>query len=150
MRYIPMLPFEEEVVFYKEMNENIFLLKIIPGIHPEILDMIFQKYDAIIIESFGVGGIPQSIREEFFDLCQKYSNKMVVMSTQVAHEGSDMTIYEVGNYMKESCNFLESYDMTSESVIAKVMWMLANKIEENREELFYKKINYDVVFGKRQ
>ena len=35
MRYIPMLPFEEEVVFYKEMNENIFLLKIIPGIHPK-------------------------------------------------------------------------------------------------------------------
>ena len=34
---------------------------------------VFEKYDAIIVESFGVGGIPNSIRDKFFDLCQKYN-----------------------------------------------------------------------------
>ena len=53
MRYIPMLPFEEEVKFYHKLNPNIFLLKLIPGISADILEMIFAKYDAIIIESFG-------------------------------------------------------------------------------------------------
>ena len=55
----------------------------------------------------------------------------MVMSTQVAHEGSDMTVYEVGHDMKKYCRFLESYDMTLESVI-------------------YKNVNYDVIFGKNR
>ena len=112
MRYIPMLPYEEEVRFYEKLDENVFLMKLIPGIRPKVLKSIFENYDCIIVESFGVGGIPQSIAEEFYRLCQEHPDKLVVMATQVAHEGSDMTVYEVGHNMKEYCRFLESYDMT--------------------------------------
>ncbi len=152
MRYIPMLPYEEEVAFYTELNANIFLLKLIPGISPEMLSYIFSHYDAIIVESFGVGGIPKSISETFYGLCRQYPEKTIIMATQVAHEGSDMTVYEVGHEMKTMCNFLESYDMTLESVIAKTMWMLANKAisKENQEDVFYKNINFDVIFGKNR
>lgn len=152
MRYIPMLPFEEEVRFYTQMNENIFLLKLIPGISPQMLTYIFSHYDAIIVESFGVGGIPMSIQKTFYDLCSHYPEKTIIMATQVAHEGSDMTVYEVGNEMKTMCSFLESYDMTLESVIAKTMWMLANReiTKENQEDIFYKNINFDVIFGKNR
>lgn len=152
MRYIPMQPFEEEVAFYAKLNANIFLLKLIPGISPEMLSYIFSHYDAIIVESFGVGGIPKSIAETFYGLCRQYPNKTIVMATQVAHEGSDMTVYEVGHEMKTMCNFLESYDMTLESVIAKTMWMLANEevSKDNQEDVFYKNINFDVIFGKNR
>lgn len=152
MRYIPMLPYEEDVHFFTAMNANIFLLKLIPGISTQMLKFIFSHYDAIIVESFGVGGIPMSIQETFYDLCRQYPEKTIIMATQVAHEGSDMTVYEVGNEMKTVCNFLESYDMTLESVIAKTMWMLANKdiSKENQEDIFYKNINYDVIFGKNR
>ena len=152
MRYIPMLPFEEEVRFYTQMNENIFLLKLIPGISTQMLTYIFSHYDAIIVESFGVGGIPMSIQKTFYDLCSQYPEKTIIMATQVAHEGSDMTVYEVGNEMKTMCSFLESYDMTLESVIAKTMWMLANReiTKENQEDIFYKNINFDVIFGKNR
>lgn len=150
MRYLPMLPYQEEARFYEELDERVFLLKLIPGIAPGILGYIFENYDCIIVESFGVGGIPQSLTEEFYSLCRKYPQKLVVMATQVAHEGSDMTVYEVGHDMKKHCRFLESYDMTLESVIAKCMWMLGNfKVTaENMEELFYRNINYDVLFQK--
>ena len=152
MRYIPMEEYREEVKFYTEINENVFLLKLIPGVQPEILKYIFENYHAIIVESFGVGGIPKSISEDFYGLCRKYPEKIIVMATQVAHEGSDMTVYEVGHEMKARCNFLESYDMTLESVIAKTMWMLANQYvsKENQEDIFYKNINYDVIFGKNR
>lgn len=152
MRYLPMLPFEQEVRFYTKMNENIFLLKLIPGITPQILEYIFGQYDAIIVESFGVGGIPKSIQETFYELCRRYPQKTIIMATQVAHEGSDMTVYEVGNEMKTICSFLESYDMTLESVIAKTMWMLANNevSKENQEDIFYSSVNYDVIFGKNR
>lgn len=152
MRYIPMLPCDGEVRFYEEMNENIFLMKLIPGIRPKLLRSIFESYDCVIVESFGVGGIPQSIAEEFYRLCRRYPQKLVVMATQVAHEGSDMTVYEVGHDMKRYCRFLESYDMTLESVIAKVMWMMGNfdLAQEDAEEIFYRSINYDVIFGKNR
>ena len=68
MRYIPMLPYEEEVRFYEKLDENVFLMKLIPGIRPKVLKSIFENYDCIIVESFGVGGIPQSIAEEFYRL----------------------------------------------------------------------------------
>lgn len=152
MRYIPMEPYQDKVKFYTQMNEKVFLLKLIPGITPEILKYIFEHYDAVIVESFGVGGIPKSISEDFYGLCRQYPDKTIVMATQVAHEGSDMTVYEVGHEMKARCNFLESYDMTLESVIAKTMWMLANQevSKENQEDIFYKNINYDVIFGKNR
>ncbi len=58
-----------------------------------------------------------------------------------------MTVYEVGHNMKEYCRFLESYDMTLESVIAKVMWMLGNYDISSCdiEEVFYHSINYDLI-----
>ena len=152
MRYIPMIPFKEEVHFYEEMNDNIYLMKMIPGMQAKLLESIFAQYDSIVVESFGVGGIPKSISEDFFRLCKQYPEKLVVMATQVAHEGSDMTVYEVGRDIKEECSILESYDMTLESVIAKLMWILGNKVEleGNVEDIFYKSINYDLIFGKNR
>lgn len=152
MRYIPPVPYEEEVQFYEELDENVYLIKMIPGIKPRILRSVFENYDCIIVESFGVGGIPQSIADDFYKLCQEFPNRLVVMSTQVAHEGSDMTVYEVGHDMKKYCRFLESYDMTLESVIAKVMWMLGNReaLSGDLEDIFYKNVNYDVIFGKNR
>lgn len=152
MRYIPMVPYEEEVRFYENMNDNIYLMKLIPGIKPGLLAQIFENYDLIIVESFGVGGIPRSIEREFYRLYQEYPDTHVIMATQVTHEGSDMTVYEVGQRIKDDCNFLESYDMTLESVIAKSMWILAN-IDLKKvamEDIFYKNINYDVIFGKNR
>ena len=148
MRYIPPVPYEEEVRFYEELDENVYLIKMIPGIKPRILRSVFENYDCIIVESFGVGGIA----DDFYKLCQEFPDRLVVMSTQVAHEGSDMTVYEVGHDMKKYCRFLESYDMTLESVIAKVMWMLGNReaLGGNLEDIFYQNVNYDVIFGKNR
>ena len=108
LRYLPMLPYEKPVRFYENLSDNVFLLKLIPGISPVLLPAIFEHYDAIIVESFGVGGIPASIKEPFYELCQKYPEKLIIMCTQVSHEGSDMTVYEVGHEMKTLCNILES------------------------------------------
>ncbi len=43
------------------------------------------------------------------------------MSTQVTHEGSDMGIYKVGKTIKENFPILESYDMTLEAAVTKMM-----------------------------
>ena len=152
VRYVPSPWPTGPVEFGRALDPKVFLLKLTPGMSPALIPEIFRLYDCVIVESFGVGGIPQSIAEEFYRLCQEHPDKLVVMATQVAHEGSDMTVYEVGHNMKEYCRFLESYDMTLESVIAKVMWMLGNYDISSCdiEEVFYHSINYDLIFGKNR
>ncbi len=148
MRYIKAEKHEGEVKFYTNLDTNVYLLKLTPGISPDILKYLFEKYDGLIFESFGVGGIPESINDEFIELCQRYPDKLIIMATQVAKEGSNMSIYEVGNKIKSQTNFLESYDMTPEAVFAKAMWVLGNK-NSSREELeknFYAPINYDTIW----
>lgn len=152
MRYIPTVPYSEPVHFYENINDNVYLLKLIPGMKIHNFEELFKNYDAIIVESFGVGGIPDTISEEFYRLREKYQDTIIIMATQVAHEGSDMSVYEVGHNIKTDCHFLESYDMTLESVIAKTMWMLGNLDVniDNSEDIFYQHINYDLIFGKNR
>ncbi len=138
--------------FYRKVNPKVFLLKLIPGMQPQILEPIFREFDCVIVESFGVGGIPDSIVDEFFRQLKKYQpgEKILIMTTQVTYEGSDVGVYEVGQRIQERFRFLEAYDMTLEAVLTKIMWILG--IEglsfEEVEALFYKKIHFDISMPK--
>ena len=69
------------------------------------------------------------------------------MCTQVVNEGSDMTVYKVGKNLKEEYGFLESYDMTPEAVLAKLMWILnLTRKEKEVKKLFYKTIAEDILY----
>ena len=79
--------FTEPVRFSYELNDSIVVLKLIPGTKPELVEYLFQNYDCLVIESFGVGGIPQSLLETFYEQMEKWisKGKLVVMATQVAN-----------------------------------------------------------------
>ncbi len=51
------------------------------------------------MESFGVGGIPQQLMDAFAAGLGHYetTHKVLIMTTQVTYEGSDVGVYEVGN-----------------------------------------------------
>ena len=135
--------------FYNNLNPNVGLLKLIPGISYEVLEFMLERFDALVIESFGVGGLPTYEDKAFNDLIEKYTKlgKIIVMTTQVPNEGSDIAIYQVGHYLKQNPNILEAYDMTTEAVVTKLMWVLANaKNIEEIKELFYKTISNDILF----
>ena len=152
MRYIPPVPYEEEVRFYEELDENVYLIKMIPGIKPRILRSVFENYDCIIVESFGVGGIPRSIADDFYKLCQEFLDRLVVMSTQVAHEGSDMTVYKTTYDRMTRTLIVDGKKHPLKPMCAKVMWMLGNReaLGGDLEDIFYQNVNYDVIFGKNR
>ncbi|MCR4892944.1 MAG: asparaginase, partial [Lachnospiraceae bacterium] len=143
---------KEEVTFYHSLNPRVFLYKLIPGSDGKILRLLLKDYDALIIESFGVGGIP-AYEEREYSITRalrewKDAGKIVVMATQVTHEGSDMSIYQVGQVIKDAYDLPESYDMTLESTVTKVMWILSQKREPAEfRQLFYRTINHDILFN---
>ncbi len=139
--------------FYHELDGNIFLLKLIPGIDGKMLDMILDRYDGVIIESFGVGGFPDYGDHSFFEAIQRgvARGKIIVMATQVTHEGSDMSVYQVGKVMKDEFNLIEAYDMTLEATVTKMMWALALcKDYDSFRTLFYRTVNHDMLFQNRE
>ena len=137
------------LTFYHELNPNVFLMKLIPGTDGTVLDSIFEKYDAVIIESFGVGGFPDYGDHSFYEAIKKAlaQKKVIVMATQVTHEGSDMAVYKVGKLMKDKFDLPEAYDMTLEATVIKTMWALSVASNgEEFKELFYQTINHDMLF----
>lgn len=139
----------ENTKFYNNLDTNVGLLKLIPGIDYKVLEFMLELYDALVIESFGVGGLPTYEDKSFNELIDKYTKlgKIVVMTTQVPNEGSDIAIYQVGHILKQNPNVLEAYDMTTEAVVTKLMWVLSLTKNINEiKELFYKTISNDILF----
>ena len=139
----------DRIRFYHKLDDRVFLLKLIPGSNGSIIDSLTENVDALIIESFGVGGLPDYGDDEFYQAIKRFveKGKIVIMATQVTHEGSDMTVYQVGKMIKREFSLLESYDMTLEASVTKMMWALGQTRDmEKFKELFYTTINHDLLF----
>ena len=137
----------QPVKFYDDLNDSVFVLQLIPGMTADILDYLKNRYDAVIIEGFGVGGIPNCEEMKFKEKIEELldAGMEIVITTQVPMEGSNLDIYEVGRTFKQNARILEAYDMTIEAIVTKLMWILANSYtHEDVRKLFYKKINYDI------
>lgn len=150
IRFIPQGNLSGAVRFQEAMNDSIAVLKLIPGSRPGLLEYLFEHYDCLVIESFGLGGIPESIREEFYAQMRYWESrgKAVVIATQVMNEGSDMEVYEVGQQVKKDFHLLETYDMTLEAAVTKMMHLMALYPGDNEavRENFYHAVNYDILY----
>lgn len=148
IRYIRDIPYTDRPLSYHVMNPKVFLLKLIPGTSANIFQYLKKDYDAVIIEGFGVGGIPQYEKADFLQAMEEWvvSGKTLVMTTQVPYEGSDLTRYQVGFHAKETLKAMEAYTMTLEATVTKLMWILGQtKDPEEIQRLFYKPISFDII-----
>ena len=147
IRYISQNKNNMKAVFYHNLNEKVYVMKLIPGISDSLISTFFKNYDGIILESFGTGGIPDSIQDTIFKNLDKYpaKDKVMVITTQVQNEGSDTDIYEVGVKLKKY-KYLEAGDMTLEATLTKLMWVLANK--ERTWDYIEKSFNNTVSFDR--
>ena len=111
---------------------------------------IFRLYDCVIVESFGVGGIPQRLMDAFAEGLGHYeqTHKVLILTTQVTYEGSDVGVYEVGKRVKNRFRFLEAHDMTIEAVVTKSMWLLAQNCDsfDQLQQRFYRQVNFDTFY----
>lgn len=92
----------------------------------DIIPLLAPHYRALVVESFGVGGLPGGEHGEMYARLQDWctSGRLAVFTTQVPHEGCDLAVYEVGRSVKELPGVLEAKDMTPEAVAVKLMWAL--------------------------
>ena len=141
---------ENPVRFYDSIDPRVFVLKLTPGVNPGILDALADSYDAVILETFGIGGIPEfgesgeSFQEAIFRWVD--SGRTVVMTTQVPEEGLDLGVYEVGRAYADHPGILRGDDMTTETLVAKTMWALGQSRDAAEiQRLFYSQVNHDRI-----
>lgn len=147
-----LLPFirqdsDRKPMFFDRLNTHVALLKLVPGADRGQADFLLERNDALIIESFGVGGLPEAAG--YYECVRHWTErrKIIVLTTQVENEGSDLGVYHVGHRLKNDLGVLEAYDMTTEAVVAKLMWILGQTRDRDEvERLFYTPIARDILW----
>lgn len=140
-------PQPETPKIYSFLNPNVGLIKFAPGMRNDVLAYLIDQYDGLVVESFGVGGLPEY--SDFYEQIKRAadSGKMVVMTTQVPSEGSNLSVYRVGAQLKNNLKILEAHDMTTEAALTKLMWILGQTSDFGEaEKMFYTTIYHDILY----
>ena len=133
-----------EPLFSDVLDTRVSLMKLIPGAPEAQLEWLLQRSDALVIESFGVGGLPKGMHEAVHASARE--GKLIVMTTQVQNEGSDLAVYGTGRALSEDPLILEAYDMTTEAAVTKLMWLLPRaKSQVEAARLFYTPVSNDIL-----
>ena len=128
------------------ISNNVFLLKLTPGLSPEIFDALTDMgYRGIVVEAFGLGGINvlgsglEGIRRAV------EQGVSVVVTTQCLYDSSDLRVYQVGNQLLD-LGVIQGRDMTSEAAMTKLMWAIGQNMNQQQiTELFAENLSGEIT-----
>ena len=130
---------------FDTLDERVIVIRLTPELGPSVLDLLARDYDAVVLETFGIGGIPDYDGGWHAAISRWVeSGRIVVVTTQVPEEGLDLGVYEVGRAYANMGGVLAAGDMTVEAIVAKTMWALGQTRDQARvAELFAHPVNND-------
>lgn len=123
-----------ELQYKPKLCEEVFVIKMFPGIKAEIFDYLREHYKGVVLESFGIGGIPSDPEHNIVMKIKELitAGVVVVVTTQCLEEGIDLDIYQVGRELAKE-KVIYGGDMNTEAITMKLMWALGNL--ESMEEI---------------
>ena len=112
-------------IFHKNLDTRVSILKMHPGITPQIVRTILCGDDtrAVIIETYGAGNAPS--KEWFLEIVREASSmdKILINVTQCLAGSVNMDIYATGKCLKDA-GVTNGYDSTTESALGKLFYLL--------------------------
>lgn len=137
------LKFQEHLLHYpkrekilkirKKLNDNIVILKLFPGISLEVIRTILniKGLKGVVLETYGSGNA--STKKDFINLLKEAIDKgiQIVDVTQCVGGSVILGHYETSIQLQK-IGVVSGKDITTESAIAKLMYLLGEKIPQKK------------------
>ncbi len=133
------------LTLHPEVDSSLIVIKLFPGIDANIFKYIQNNYRGVIIESFGIGGVPF----ENVDIASEVGNMIrsgmcVMLTTQCLEEGVDFEVYEVGKKIPKD-GIIYANDMNTEASVAKLMCAMGrSKDVQEVKRIVETQVQYDM------
>jgi len=128
----------KKFVVRKKMENNIVILKLFPGITKHVIQGILEipTLKGVVLETYGSGNAPTE--KWFIDLLKKTLLKgiYVIDVTQCIGGGVVLGQYETSIQLQK-IGLIDGRDMTTESAIAKLMYLLGENVPRNEFKTFF-------------
>lgn len=104
-------------------DSHVLLVKIAPGLEPGTLYAAKALgYRAVLLEGYGLGGIPSKLRNFLPAIKHLTENGVIVALSTQCHDGECRIVYEAA-VKCASFGMLCAASMSTESALAKLMWL---------------------------
>lgn len=129
---------DKELKIHKEMDQNVAILKIFPGLGRSVLHSVLNApgLKALVLETFGSGNAPM---EEWFVLELKQALEkgiFIVNVTQCSGGSVLMGQYETSEHLQK-LGLINGKDITTEAAITKLMYLLGSKVSHKSFRIIF-------------
>jgi len=112
-----------------QIDPNVALVKVYPGMRPELIEGLIGKCHGIVLEGTGLGHAPQNL----FPVLKRAAEEgiILVMTSQCLWGRVNMRVYSTGRDLLE-LGVVPAEDMLPEVAYVKLMWILGKTKEPSK------------------
>jgi len=134
------IPFDQQLIVRKRLVTDVVILKLFPGITEMVVAAILniKNLKGVVLETYGAGNAPN--KPWFLDLIRKaIEDEIKVVNVTQCSGGSVILGHYDTSIGLKSIGVISGIDMTTESAIAKLMYLLSEDLTNKSFKNYFQK-----------